>query len=249
MATKTNISTSTTNTTINTGGKVKTSSITSETISKRKLSFREQAQGGLSSIARLEMIGITILSIAVGSSVSDFTTSDLIETNPNYQLTNTYVSIDDPLNNVNYQQYGTQVVGNLTAFLGALGGAGNLAKNLWDGITNFIGDSWIETTGSFAAEFGEARWIQVYDHYQKYYEEGSVQQLGYIYYEILTNDEKDFVGNQLNHEDFSPLEKQVFLSERWYLFYNDVYGLFGPIKTIYWWFTEPSVYYMINEGL
>lgn len=244
---KTNYSSSTTTSTNLTTGKKST--IQTSTVSKRRLSGKEQAQLGLSSVFRIEMIGITIITIAIGSAVSDFTTADLIETNPNYQVNNSYVGYIDPLEDINYVQYGENVVSNLTGFFGALSGIGNLAKNLWDGVGNFIGDSWIAQDGSFATEFGESRWVEVYDHYQRYYEEGAVAQRAYIYEDILTLSEKAFIEDTLNHDNFSSLEKQVFLSTRWYLIYQDTYGLFGPVNNSYFFFTEISVYQMIVEDL
>jgi len=66
-------------------------------------------KGGLTAIGRLGMIAITILVLGIGTAVDNFTIEDLIETNPNYNVNNTYIPIDDPLNNVNYLQYGDEV--------------------------------------------------------------------------------------------------------------------------------------------
>ena len=244
---KTNYSSSTTTSTNLTTGKKST--IQTSTVTKRRLGAKEQAQLGLSSIFRIEMIGITIITIAIGSAVSDFTTADLIETNPNYQVNNSYVGYIDPLEEINYVQYGANVVSNLTGFFSALSGVGNFAKNMWDGINNFVGDSWISQDGSFAAEFGEARWVEIYDHYQHYYEEGAVAQRAYIYSDILTLAEKTFIEDVNHHSSFSSEEKQVFLSTRWYLIYQDTYGLFGTVNNSYFFFTEPSVHTMIVGDL
>lgn len=126
MAQKITTSSATINTKDNITGK--SSSITRERITRRKLSASEQAQGGLSNLARLEMIGITILTISIGTSVSQFTTSDLIEITPNYQTNNTYIPIEDPLETINYAQYGEEVFDNAYSWIQALSATGQWAS-------------------------------------------------------------------------------------------------------------------------
>lgn len=95
-------------------------------------------KGGLGAIGRLGMISITILSISVGSALTEFTTSDLIETAPNYQLKNQFVSIDDPLNTINYVQYGEGVVTRLNDFIVSFSDIGLAAKSYYDSLIEIL---------------------------------------------------------------------------------------------------------------
>jgi hypothetical protein len=119
----------------------RSSKTTSETISQRKMTRGETAGGLLTGIFQIQMIGITILAISLGSTLTEFTTSDLVETNPNYQLTNDFVPIDDPLNTINYIQYGEDVFDRLNDFIVTFSDMGLVAKNYWDdlvGITELL---------------------------------------------------------------------------------------------------------------
>ena len=68
----------------------KSSKTTSQTTSKRKMTRGETAGGLLTALGQIQMIGITIFSISIGSTITQFTTSDLIETAPNYQVVNDF---------------------------------------------------------------------------------------------------------------------------------------------------------------
>jgi hypothetical protein len=92
-------------------------------------------KGGLGAIGRLGIIAITILGISVGTSLNEFTTSDLIETAPNYQLKNQFVPIDDPLNTINYVQYGSGVFNRLHDFVIGFSDLGLTAKSYYDSLT------------------------------------------------------------------------------------------------------------------
>ena len=118
----------------------RSSKTTSQTISKRKMTRGETAGGLLTALGQIQMIGITIFAISIGSTISQFTTSDLIETAPNYQLVNEFVPIDDPLNTINYIQYGEEVVSNIIGFVDTLSDIGLAAKLHWETLTS-IGDS------------------------------------------------------------------------------------------------------------
>ena len=95
-------------------------------------------KGGLTALGQIQMIGITIFSISVGSTLNQFTTSDLIETTPNYQVVNDFVPIDDPLNTINYIQYGEEVVSNLHSFVLGFSDFGLLVKGYWDEVVSFF---------------------------------------------------------------------------------------------------------------
>jgi hypothetical protein len=110
----------------------RSSNTTSETISRRKMTRGETAGGLLTGIFQIQMIAITILAISLGSSLTEFTTSDLVETNPNYQLINDFVPIDDPLNTINYIQYGDDVFDRLHGFIIGFSDFGLLVKSYWD---------------------------------------------------------------------------------------------------------------------
>jgi hypothetical protein len=84
-------------------------------------------KGGLSSLGRAGIISITILAVAVGTATTQFTTTDLTETIPNYQVKNDFVPIDDPLNDINYLQYGEEVVNNIMAFVNGFSAVGEFA--------------------------------------------------------------------------------------------------------------------------
>jgi hypothetical protein len=78
-------------------------------------SFRTsyKTRTGLSSITRIQMIGISIIVLGIGSTVDNFTVDDLVETTPNYNVVNDFIPIDDPLNTINYTQYGQELFDNL----------------------------------------------------------------------------------------------------------------------------------------
>ena len=145
MATKNSSSFSiTTSSSIGVDSKGKTfsrsSKTTSQTTSKRKMTRGETAGGLLTALGQIQMIGITIFAISIGSTITQFTTSDLIETAPNYQVVNDFVPIDDPLNTINYVQYGEEVVTNIVGFVNTLSDIGLAAKLHWETLID-IGES------------------------------------------------------------------------------------------------------------
>jgi hypothetical protein len=89
-------------------------------------------KGGLSAVGRFGMITITILSISVGSALTEFTTADLIYTTPNYQINNEFIPIEDPLNTINYISYGSGVFERVVDFAKGFSDSGLLAKSYWD---------------------------------------------------------------------------------------------------------------------
>jgi hypothetical protein len=103
-------------------GKVKSFQTTYKTSTPTNI-----GKGGLSVLGRAGIIFITILAVSVGTATIQFTTTDLIETTPNYQVKNDFVSIDDPLNDINYIQYGEEVVDNIMGFVNGFSAVGEFA--------------------------------------------------------------------------------------------------------------------------
>jgi hypothetical protein len=103
-------------------GKVKSFKTTSTTSTPTNI-----GKGGLSALGRAGIIFITMLAISIGTATIKFTTNDLIETTPNYQVKNDFVPIDDPLNDINYIQYGEEVVDNLMTFVNGFSAVGEFA--------------------------------------------------------------------------------------------------------------------------
>jgi hypothetical protein len=131
----------------------RSSKTTSQTTSKRKMTRGETAGGLLTSLGQIQMIGITIFAISIGSTMSQFTTSDLIVTTPNYQVVNDFVPIDDPLNTVNYVQYGEEVVNNLHSFVLGFSDFGLLVKSYWDGVVSFFEPEILDAAVMFLTDF------------------------------------------------------------------------------------------------
>ena len=122
MATRTTSSSTTTTRTLiqePLGGKsvVRYDNVNTSEERKKTLRERQLGQGALSSLFRVELIAITLFSISVGSALAEFTTEDLIETTPNYQVVNDFVPIDDPLNTINYITYGEDVFDRVVSFV------------------------------------------------------------------------------------------------------------------------------------
>jgi hypothetical protein len=110
-------------------------------------------KGGLSTLGRAGMITITIITISIGSSVRQFTIQDLNETTPNYQLKNQFVPIDDPLNTINYIQYGDEVFNNLWGFVQGFSAVGNSVKTYWDDVISFVESPALQTAVNFLTDF------------------------------------------------------------------------------------------------
>jgi hypothetical protein len=103
-------------------GKVKSFQTTYKTSTPTNI-----GKGGLTALGRAGIIFITILAISVGSATIQFTTTDLIDLTPNYQVQNDFIPINDPLNNINYIQYGEDVVDNVMAFVNGFSTVGEFA--------------------------------------------------------------------------------------------------------------------------
>lgn len=110
-------------------------------------------KGGLGAIGRLGMIAITVLAISVGSALTEFSTSDLVETAPNYQLKNEFVPIDDPLNTINYVQYGEGVFDRLHEFVIGFSDFGLTAKSYWDEIIGIFDPEAVDAAVNILVNF------------------------------------------------------------------------------------------------
>jgi len=237
------------------------SSTTSSTTSKRKLTRGESARGILTTIGQIQMIGITILVLAIGSAVDDFTLSDLNQTNPNYQLTNTYVGYDDPLTEINYQQYGEGVFGRFfgpTGFITLLDGLGTTAQNVAvclsdivacitaarelgdiydDDINNPLPDSFVDT-------FGADRYYALNVLASSSF--GGRQNPYYIYQQMTTA-EREYVRDNAT---YSLAEQVLFLDYQPDYFY--IFGFTNPFTSQWQWgyYKWPSIRQtIINLGV
>jgi hypothetical protein len=233
------------------GGKV---SYTKSTITNtRKLTRGEAADGLLTTIGQLQMIGITIVVLSVGTAVGKFDIDDLIITTPNYQVNNEYVPITDPLNTVDYIAYGEDVFDKFfnpeTGFIAILDDYANTANTFITYITNpfnflrnqdSLRDDQLEnpTTNSFVDEFGVDRFNEIeflrtlnYNPYQIYQE--------------LTTLERTHIQNYLG--SLMPIEQSIFIDYTPTKFYP--FGFTNPITGLWQWgfYTYPSVYTFIIE--
>jgi hypothetical protein len=196
-------------------------------------SFRTsyKTRTGLSSIARIQMIGISIIVLGIGSTVDNFTIDDLLETTPNYNVINDFIPIDDPLNTINYSQYGQEVFDNLfneqsgyIAVLKDLVETGEDISTCFKDITQCLSNVFTRNedeieqinnpvAGTFTDEFGSER-ISLLRSY--YVLGGSTP---YILYQQLTTEEKEFLrdytGTYMDAEkvfliDWSPTKFYFF---------------------------------------
>jgi hypothetical protein len=225
-------------------GVIRQSISRSTTITRRKMTRGETAGGLLTTIGQINMIGITILTLAVGSAVNDFDITDLQATNPNYNNTNTYIPIIDPLDNVDYQQYGSEVFGRFfgpSGFITLLSSLGTTAQNIANCLTDLpkcfeqsiiLGDEYRDNldnpvSGSFIDTFGSERFLllSLYASTQM----GQYKTTYYIYTQMTTA-EREFVRDATT---FMTIEKALFLD-----YEPDYFLLFGftdPYTNTYKW--------------
>jgi hypothetical protein len=208
MATKTTTSSTTTTKTLlqePLGGKSVYRYDNVTTTEQRKRTLKEKAEGGLSSIVRFEMIAITLLVLGIGTAVDDFTIEDLVETNPNYNVNNTYIPIDDPLNNVDYLQYGDEVFDRIfneqSGFIALLSDITDTATNVSDCLSDIpgcIGNIFFKNdedideinnplSDTFTDTFGSERVFYLRSFYVLGYPDP------YVIYQQLTTEEKEFI--------------------------------------------------------
>jgi hypothetical protein len=198
-------------------------------------------KGGLSAIGRLGMIAITIVVLAIGTSVDDFTIEDLVETNPNYNVQNTYIPIDDPLNNVNYLQYGDEVFDRIfneqSGFIALLSDITDTATNVsscLSDIPSCIGNIFSKNDedleeinnplpDTFTDTFGSERVFYLRSFYVLGYPDP------YVVYQQLTTEEKEFI---LDYEgEYMDAEKTFMVD-------------WSPTKFYFFGFNNP-----LNDGI
>jgi len=248
-------SSSTINTTDNIKG-TKTS-ITRSRSTKTKQTRGQVASGLLTTIGQLNMIGITILVIGVGSTIDQFTTTDLQQTNPNYKQTNTYIPYDDPLNDINYIQYGEGVfnrffgpdsftallsksvdtANNVLTCLTDLPQCFNNAQNLKDQYDDEIQNPIL---GTFIDTFGSARF------YELSLRTGSSPATSiqgrltpYGIYLLMTTTERTFIRDYTG--TYMDVEKTLFVNYTPLEFY--LFGFTNPFTSQYQWgfYTWPNI--------
>jgi hypothetical protein len=196
----------------------------------------QTAGGLLTTIAQIQMIGISILVLSIGTAASLFTLEDLQETTPNYTLNNQFVPIEDPLNNVNYIQYGEGVLDSLIGFVEFLAPFGEFAQAGYTFIlsianTDLSSDAQPDT--SFLNTFGSNRAL-------------TLSQTKFLtlkaYYDELSPSEREWVLDNVDETHYGALE-QGFYETRWYLF-----TIIDWVP--YFFYTEQSVYdYVVELGL
>jgi hypothetical protein len=193
-------------------------------------------KGGLSSVGRIQMIAISMIVISMGAAVIQFDESDLILITPNYNLNNQYVPIVDPLNNVDYQQYGEGVVDSLIGFVEFLAPFGEFAQAGWTFFFQLVDADSVDFIGpdtTFGNTFGGNRVLALakmrFSSLKAYYDE-------------LTPDERQWVLDNVDETHYGALELG-FYETRWYLF---IIIDFIP----YFFYTEQSVYdYVVDLGI
>lgn len=230
----------------------RSSTTTSETITKRRLTAREQAQGGLSSIVRFEMITITLLVLGIGTAVDDFTIEDLVETNPNYNVNNTYIPIDDPLNNVDYLQYGDEVFDRIfneqSGFIALLSDITDTATNVGECLSDIpscIGNIFSKNDtdideinnplpDTFTDTFGSERVFYL----RTWYVLGGATP--YDIYQQLTTEEKEFIEDYTG--EYMESEKTFMVDWSPSVFY--FFGFINPFNDDAWqwgYFSWPNL--------
>jgi hypothetical protein len=232
MAYKETQSSSITTTTI--GSKTRTSSST--TTSKRRLTRGEASSGILTTIGQLQMIGISIFVISIGTAATQFSKTDLIAFTPNYTLTNTYQSVDNPLEHYNYIPYGQDVLYSLVGFVEFLEPFGRFAQDGWTFILRVVSPditSTTQPTSSFFNTFGADRVL-------------ALSQMRFAtlrdYYNELTSLERQWIKDNVDSTHYGSLE-QGFYQTRWYL----MVFIDGRLEFFY---TEKSVYqYIMDLGV
>jgi hypothetical protein len=206
-----------------------------DNVTTRKISRGETAGGLLTTIGQIQMIGISIFVLSIGTAASLFTLEDLELTTPNYNLTNEFVAIDDPLNTIDYIQYGEGVVDSLIGFVEFLEPFGEFAQAGYTFIlsianTDLTSDAQPET--SFLNTFGSNRVL-------------TLAQTKFLtlesYYDELSPSEREWILDNVDETHYGALE-QGFYQSRWYLFYF--------IDSVpYFFYTEQSVYdYVVELG-
>jgi hypothetical protein len=214
--------------------------VASISTTRRELTRGETAGGLLTTIGQFGMITITLITISISTALNKFDINDLETMTPNYNQINTYIPIENPLETINYQVYGEDVIDNILGWITPLSEFGTLAlgwyDNLYRNITNPFGPPVYE--GGFNDVFGDERWAQII--YM-----ARIGKLPPDIYDYLTTTERDWVVDNADH--FTTQETAFFDKSYFNLLYFDSYELFGG--GFKWFFTIPSVLDIaIQEG-
>jgi hypothetical protein len=237
----------------------RSSTTTSQTITKRRMTRGETVGGILTTIGQLQMVGISILVLSIGASVAQFEVTDLVVTTPNYNVQNTYIPIDDPLNNVDYIQYGEDVFNRFfhedygfIIQLGKIADVGNNIVACYEDVDacftrqNELLDTYIEeinnpAVGTFIDEFGSTDFLQ----WNVLASSSGGYQTPYYIYELMTTSQREWVLDE--QESLSSVEKLLFNNYTPAKFY--LFGFTNPLTDSYYWgyFVWPSIYEIILE--
>jgi hypothetical protein len=241
MAQYSNITTSKTER-IGSDGKVfdtRNTRTTTSTQSQKVLTRREKADQAIDStlgvFGRFEMIGITIITLAITPVLASpiAQVSYLENMYPNYNQPFENNSVADPIGHFDYIQFGDQAVANIVATLQIFSVFGDFARGFWETIT--LSTATTETLGGFADTFTNDRWYEI----SLIDRNGGTN--GQIWNELTATERAWILAN---HNSLNELEVQVFKTTRWYLMYIDTYDLFGG--GVKWFFTESSVYTILG---
>jgi hypothetical protein len=233
--------------------------VASISTTRRKLTRGETAGGILTTLGQLEMIGITIVVLSIGSTIYNFDVEDLTAMTPNYNVRNSFIPIENPLETINYQPYGENLFTNFfdeeKGFIYALDGLATTTDNIIKFIQDPLGtiqrlqalsDDYQEqilnpAVDSFIDEFGAPRFaaLEIFTSTQL----GGRQTPGYIY-DLMTEAERIFVRD--NFADLQPVEILLFIEYRPDYFYW--FGYTHPITGEPGWgyFKWPSILALIN---
>ena len=209
-------------------------------ITRRKLTRGETAGGLITTVGQFGMITITLITISISTALNKFDVNDLEAMTPNYNQINTYIPIEDPLETINYQVYGEDVIDNILGWITPLSEFGTLALGWYDNLVRNITNPFAPPVyeGGFNDVFGDERWAQII----------YMDRIGKLppdIYEYLTTTERDWIVD--NADDFTIQEIAFFSTSSFSLLYLDSYELFGG--GLKWFFTIPSVLDIaIQEG-
>jgi hypothetical protein len=214
---------------------------TTSTQSQKVLTRSEKADKTLGILGQVEMIGITIITLAIAPVItSNIAQTSYLETMyPNYNQPFENNEVADPIGHFDYIQYGDQAVSNIVGTLQALSWFGGFAQAGWnvlmDVVNIFSGD--IDTSvnpGSFVSTFGETR---MYELSQLYFTTTDYYGKSLTVYRELTPSEITFLQTA-NTSLFNDVERNTFMTSLYYIAYQDPYDEYGSWQ---WFWTMPSV--------
>jgi hypothetical protein len=225
----------------------KHSEIRTERITKDRFDQATVGNVGLATLGRLGAIGITIMAISIGSSYVNFGVSELVQNTPNYNVTNTYIPIDDPLNDIDYNVYGQPIIENIRSYLRNLEWFGGVANAMWRGIVIFFGGefdppSYGETTTSFITEFGQTRFNELLAFWDNGF---TTPYHNWDVFQDLTEDEIEYLAttNPIYFGGYGEVSTG-FTSNPYQYFTHRPLKIFGTLPwndEFVWWYNVPSI--------